>query len=192
VGGDICAPCCGSEREITVDCPLDCEYLREARKHEKMRELSDDDFPNKDIRVTEPFLNEHGPLLDAVARSLVTTALAVPGAIDADARDALASLIRTYRTLQSGLVYETRPSNPMAGYIHHAVQTGVEEFRREMRERAGISAVRDSEVLGILVFLERLGIQFDNGRRRGRAFLDHLAAYFSPQAQEGSSPLIVP
>ena len=35
VRGDICTLCCGSEREVSVACPLDCEYLREAHKHEK-------------------------------------------------------------------------------------------------------------------------------------------------------------
>ena len=33
VRGDICTICCGTEREITVDCPLDCVYLREAHQH---------------------------------------------------------------------------------------------------------------------------------------------------------------
>ena len=28
VRGEICAICCGTAREVTVDCPLDCPYLR--------------------------------------------------------------------------------------------------------------------------------------------------------------------
>ena len=39
VRGDICSLCCGTEREVTVNCPLDCEYLQEARKHEKLSEF---------------------------------------------------------------------------------------------------------------------------------------------------------
>src|ERR1035441_6424798 len=35
VRGEICSLCCGEEREVTVDCPLDCEFLREGRRHEK-------------------------------------------------------------------------------------------------------------------------------------------------------------
>ena len=31
VTGDICSICCGNEREVTVDCPLDCPFLVEAR-----------------------------------------------------------------------------------------------------------------------------------------------------------------
>jgi len=38
VRGEICSLCCGAEREVTVDCPLDCEFLREARRHEKAPE----------------------------------------------------------------------------------------------------------------------------------------------------------
>ena len=37
--------------------------------------------------------------------------------------------------------------------------------------------LRDADVLGVLVFLERLELQHNNGRRRGRAFLDFLRAY---------------
>ena len=37
VRGHICPVCCGTERENTVSCPLDCPYLREARVREKER-----------------------------------------------------------------------------------------------------------------------------------------------------------
>ena len=35
----ICSICCGTEREVTVDCPLDCEFLQEARQHEKPQRI---------------------------------------------------------------------------------------------------------------------------------------------------------
>ena len=34
VRGNICTLCCGTEREVTVDCPLDCEYLQEAHRQD--------------------------------------------------------------------------------------------------------------------------------------------------------------
>jgi hypothetical protein len=49
---------------------------------------------------------------------LLEASLAQPGAVDSDVRDALESLIRTYRTLQSGLYYETRPTNLIAAGLH--------------------------------------------------------------------------
>ena len=55
VGGEICPLCCGQQREMTLDCPLDCEYLIEARKHET-ENAAPEGFPNQDVRVTDKFL----------------------------------------------------------------------------------------------------------------------------------------
>jgi len=177
VHADICAPCCGNEREVTVDCPLDCEYLREARLHEKRPEINPAEFPNQDIRVTEKFLREQEPLLIFLGSKLLEAAFETPGAVDNDARDAMESLIRTYRTLETGLFYETLPSNPVAGNIHGRLQEAIQELRKKLSEQ-GTAAVRDADVLGVVVFLERLQLQNNNGRKRGRAFLDYLRAHF--------------
>lgn len=113
VGGEICSVCCGAERENTVSCPLDCEYLEEARGREKPRDLDAASMPNRDIHITESFVHEQAPLLGALMRGLSTAALGLPGAVDFDVREALDSLVRTYRTLQSGLYYESKPANPL-------------------------------------------------------------------------------
>src|ERR1051326_5375096 len=113
VRGDICAICCGTERENTVDCPFDCVYLREARAREKPIELdaSAASIPFYDIRVPAGFLREHAAIAQLVAEAVAKAVFATPGAIDYDLREALEALIRTYKTLQSGLVYESRPNN---------------------------------------------------------------------------------
>src|SRR5580693_5104828 len=53
VHGDICAICCGAQREVTVSCPSTCEYLQEARKHEPSAEIDPATMGNPDIRVNE-------------------------------------------------------------------------------------------------------------------------------------------
>ncbi len=173
VRGDICPVCCGTERENTIDCPLDCEHLQDARRHERPAPFAADDLPNKDIHVTEEFLRDHEPvflwLIIDVAR-----AMEKERAVDLDLREALESLIRTYRTLKSGLIYETRPQNPYAAAIQDALMESIEELRKKMTEEAGMHTLRDAEVFGVLVFLQRLEIQHNNGRRRGRAFFDFL------------------
>src|SRR5215475_1096125 len=100
VRGDICTICCGTEREVTVSCPLDCEFLVESRVHEKPHDVDPAQIPNRDIRVTEEFLESNEALLIFLGQSLAAAAFATDGAVDADARDALDSLIRTYRTMQ--------------------------------------------------------------------------------------------
>jgi len=178
VRGDICAQCCGTEREVTVDCPLDCEYLREGRLHERPAEAgADTPFPNRDVNVTEQFLRDHESLVIFLSAELLSGALATVGAIDSDVREALEALIRTYRTLESGLIYETRPANLLAMNIQTKFQESVEALRKKLSEQA-TTGIRDLDILGVLVFLQRLELTHNNGRKRGRAFIDFLRANF--------------
>ena len=194
VHGDICTICCGTEREVTVSCPLDCEYLRDARKHEKAAApLDAEQMPNRDIRVSEELLESNSELLEFLGSTMATAALETPGAVDSDLRDALAALIRTYRTLQTGIYYQTVPQNALAAKIFRAVEDAVAEFRQEETKRLGMSRTRDADLLGLLVFLERLELDRNNGRPRGRAFLDLLRG-LQPESADGgsdSSPLVL-
>jgi hypothetical protein len=182
VGGDICSICCGDQREVTVNCPLDCAYLVEARLHEKLPAINPEEIPNQDVRVTEEFLRDHEPLLIFLGAKLLDASLETVGAVDSDVREALDSLIRTYRTLQSGLYYESRPTNLVAAAIHRKIQDAVQELRKELSEK-GATSIRDAEILGVLVFLERVGLHQTNGRPRGRTFIDYLRGNF-PQNRE--------
>lgn len=179
---------------MSVDCPLDCEFLREARRHERPQDLDPATLPNQDIRVTDEFLQDNQELLMATSRLVAVASLQTEGAVDSDVSDALTSLIRTYRTLQSGLYYDSAPDNPYAARIHATVQAGLTQFRSTEQQRIGRVKTRDTDVLGMLVFLERLHWTNSNGRRRGRAFIDFLRQAGGPAAPPepaGSGPLIV-
>jgi hypothetical protein len=195
VRGDICTVCCGTEREVTVDCPLDCEYLQEARRHERPQPLDEAQSPNRDIEVTQNFLEEHEALLAFVGRAVAEAAFATPGAVDFDVREGIDALIRTFRTLRSGVYYESLPANPLAANIYGMVQQAVAGYRQNEQQQLGVSRTRDTDVLGVLVFLQRVELDRNNGRRRGRAFVDVLRQFYSPEpsAPEASpSPLILP
>jgi hypothetical protein len=176
VQGDICAPCCGSEREVSVSCPLNCEFLLEARRHEKIDSIDPAEMPNRDVEVTEEFLNEHDPLLAFLSEAVLGCALRTEGAVDADVREALAAIIKTYRTRQSGLIYETRPANPIAANVQKLLTERIEELQKALTEQTGMTTLRDAEFLGIFVFLHRIALHWDNRRPRGRSFLSFLLA----------------
>jgi hypothetical protein len=171
---------------MTVDCPFECPFLQESRGREKRPIMNPDEFPNQDIRVTDRFLSEREPLLIFIA-SVVSSAAMQVRAIDNDMREALDALIRTFRTLQSGLVYESIPPNPLAAHIFREIRSNVEAFRERIAQEHGVHTIRDTDVLGILVFLQRLELQHNNGRRKGRAFLQFLLEYFPVQPPEGAA-----
>lgn len=194
VGGDICAPCCGTERENSVSCPLDCEYLAASRMHEKPQEIPEGELPHPEIELTDEFLDRQRELIAATASGLATAALGVQGAVDQDVREAIGSLVESYRALQSGIYYQSKPQNLVAARLLELVQRGLEEFRKSAAERRGMTTVRDADVLGALVFLERLERQFRNERRRSRAFIDFLRLQAGVAERPGAdaSPLITP
>lgn len=179
-----------------VSCPLECEYLQDARKHEKAPDVDPEKIPNHEVKVSEDFLRENERLLMVTAQAIFRTAMETPGVIDNDVREAFTAMIRTYRTLESGVYYETRPNNPLAGAVCVLTQNAVAEHRRRETESLGMSKTRDADVLGILVFLQRLEYDRNNGRARGRAFIDFLGSVFPLQETEAAagegSPLVLP
>lgn len=192
VRGDICTICCGTEREVTVHCPLDCPYLQDARKHDKTPETDPDQFPNRDIKVTDDFLHQNEGVLVFLGRTLMAVTLEFQDVVDSDVREALDALIRTYRTLQSGVYYDTRPQNPLAGAVYTKLRQEIEDLQKREGE-AGATRTRDSQILGLLVFLQRLELDRNNGRKLGRAFIDFLRSFFDPTLTQPEAPsLIVP
>jgi len=159
---------------VSLSCPLDCEYLHEGHRHEKPLSLPAEQVSNKDIVVSEDFVRTHEELLLFCVYSLVQAAIRTSGAIDADVMSALEALIQTHRTLESGLVYETRPENSVAAAVQRAFTASLNEYQKERSEREGLFQVRNSELLKVFVFLHRIGQQSQNGRPRGRMFLDLL------------------
>lgn len=182
INGEICSPCCGQEREQTIDCPLECEYLIEARRFEKTQPIREEDLPNSDVPLTEEFLNRNDPMFGVMGKSLVRAALET-GAIDRDIVECLETAIKTFRTLESGLYYESKPASAYAGAIQQRLLHDVAEFRRLQQQETGISSTRDLDVLGLLVFLQRISLHLNNGRARGRSFVDFLRGRFPIEEQ---------
>ena len=194
IGSDICPICCGTEREVTVTCPFDCEFLLESRKHDKGPPLDPDTLPNRDVRIPDSFLRDHEELMAFLGASVGHAALATPGAVDLDARRAMEALIRTYQTLQSGVYYETIPEDAVAANLYRMVQHDIGEFRQAEQQRFGTSRTRDGDILKMLIFLQRFELTTNNGRKRGRAFLQALHGFYGDAVSEPSAPssLILP
>lgn len=191
--GEICPVCCGEEREQTLDCPLDCEYLREARTFEKPRGAGQGALPFPEVELTDSVVERNGALIEFASAMLLEEALRSPSVTDADIRECLEALARTYKSLESGILYESVPNNILAAGLYHQVNGRIRQLRERMRQQSGVTTIRDADVLAVLVFLARLAADYDNGRRRGRAFIDFLRSYFAENIprrgqREGESP----
>lgn len=197
----ICPTCCGTEREVSLDCPSECPYLRQARRNESTRDLRqevdrDAWFPQLDVPPT--FLYEHEPLLGGLSFGVARVARTDRALHDRDVIAALTALAKTYETLvNSGLHYEAPTAHVGQQALIAELQKMLAEYRAVEEEHRGYSTLRDSEVLKALVFLLRLALGKTSGRPRSRAFLDFVSEQFPEQssasaAPESGSRIIVP
>lgn len=184
---DICAVCCGTEREQSIACPLDCEYLRDAREHEKLPALDPKTLPNPEIELTDRFMDEHQELTVILGRMLFIASVQTQGVVDSDMREALAALVTTYKSASSGLIYSARPDNTIAAGVAARFEEELDKFREDVKKNSPQHALLDKDLLGVLAFWQRLEYQRSNGRRKGRAFMESLYAVLPPPPQEGEA-----
>lgn len=183
-GEKICAVCCGTQREVTINCPPDCPYLVAAHRYEDehKRELHLD-TPFLEERVPQEILHTHQQLMAALSYQIAKFAGGQPSAADPDVVAALAALAGTYKTLQSGLLYERIPDIPVQRDLYLALSQFLNEIKKKAAEAGNSSAVKDIAVFQVTVFLYRMGLLRSNGRPRSRRFIEFLRSQF-PQAGE--------
>jgi len=197
----ICPQCCGREREVTFDCPPTCEWLQQARRHERprdLRSLTDEElFLNVEVR--DSFIYEREPLMVGLTFALARAARADRSINDRDIIGALTAMARTYQTLVgSGLVYETPSASLPQQAISGELQKMIAEYRQTEENHLGYATLKDSEILQAIVFLVRMAQARTNGRPRSRAFIDFLLGQFPERESqvvapgETASRLIVP
>ena len=161
-------------------------------RHEKPIPVSEAQLAaNSDIAVSEELLSEHEELLLFCIYALVQAAVRTSGAIDNDVIAALEAVIQTHRTMSSGLFYETKPENMVASAVQRSFAASLADYQKLRSEREPLSPVRDSTVLAILVFLHRIGQQNQNGRPRGRMFVDLLRQMTPEASVEERAPSII-
>jgi hypothetical protein len=180
LGERICPICCGKEREVTLDCPLDCSYLIAAHRYEAehRQPISPDQFPYREIEFPVEYVYEHWPVITTLAAAILQFHLQHKDLNDHSAYSAIESLAETYRTLGTGILYEKPPVEPVAHTLYTQLAESVQNLRKEV-ERAGLaSALKDADIFKLLVFLLRICKQETNGRPRSRAFLEFLRTRF--------------
>jgi hypothetical protein len=189
LGQTICAICCGTEREVTIDCPADCAYLISAHRYEAKhgKPINPAEIPFRDVSYPPDLIHEFRPVVSGLAYAVVKGVAENPSATDADALAALQAITETYRTLGSGLYYE----KPPAGGPPQAIYASLAKFLDDFKQRAGESGaprVADSKIFSLLVFLFRVGKQQTNGRPRARIFLEFLRTQFPKMTQPQAEP----
>ena len=193
-GEKICAVCCGTEREVTIDCPVDCSYLLAAHRYEDehQRQLPAD-TPLLDVALPPDIAYTQPQFMATIAFTVAKFCASNPGAKDVDVLDAMEAFAETYRTLTSGIYYERQPAAQLPRELYAALSDSVAEVKQHAGQ-ARFPAPKDSDIFHVFVFLYRMGLLRTNGRPRSRRYIEFLRNQF-PDAKElkrEESRIIVP
>jgi hypothetical protein len=194
-GESICSICCGTEREVTLDCPSDCPYLIESRRHDfERREFDWSKLPFPDVKADPSLAREQAPLLSVLPLSICAFARANPSLVDTDVVAALQALAETYRTLSSGIYYEKPPDFGLSRQLYKALEDSIQKFKKDLAGGLGAASVTDSGIRDTLIFFTQLGARHLNGRPKGRAYLDLLRSEskIAPSGAEGPNLIVQP
>ena len=194
-GETICPVCCGTAREVTIDCPPACAYLVAAHRYEDAHQRPvPADTPFLDVDLPRDVIHTRQSLLEGLAFSIAKFAAAQPAASDPDILAALQALAETLKTLATGIHYEKPPETPTPRALYSELTQFLREARQHEAGQPDLPPVKDAEIFALLVFLYRMGLLHSNGRPRSRRFVEFLRSQFpqSPELQRSEPRIIVP
>jgi hypothetical protein len=179
-GEKICAVDCGTEREVTMDCPSDCAYLVAAHRWERShaKPVPENEILFPEVMLPADVIQMRGATLSGLGHAVLLYALEHSSLTDAEVFTATQALAETYRTLLSGIYYEKPPNGAIAAGLYAAIARFIEEEKKREAEHPEAPALKDLQIFQLLVFLLRFGRLRSNGRPRTRMFIDFLRAQF--------------
>ncbi len=192
VAEQICTVCCGTKREIEIDCPSSCSYLKASRTYESEKPIPDPQVGAKVHNYDERFVQRHQPILDALTNSVLEERMASPWLVDNDVIEVFRSLSVTMKTLSSGIYYESLPQTPVRLSLFRRLKSVLDEFMKP-DPGAARNALKVTEAIEVLDFLTLVAQANSSVRPKSRRYLDWLGERFGvlPPAVQ-SSGIILP
>ncbi len=191
-GDSICAICCGTEREVSIDCPSDCPHLMASRKYDAdRRQIDRSNIPFSDAEISHEFAQAHTPLMIALLSCIGRYSREHRQVVDTDVVASLKALAESYRTLSSGLYYEKLPDYLYQRELYQQLKADLEEFQQVETQRLGLTSTRNSDIRDALIYLTQLGSIRSNGRPKGRAFLDMIREVAPDESAKADSKIVL-
>ena len=136
----ICSLCCGTEREVSIDCPTYCTFLMQSRDYDfRRRTLDRNQLPFSHTVIPDSFLAENEKLLTALSYAICRSAQNQPQLVDSDVIASTQALAETHRTLQSGLYYEQRPTSALRRDLYGTLELSLKNSRKMRHNSTGSS-----------------------------------------------------
>jgi hypothetical protein len=195
-GEKICAIDCGTEREVTIDCPSGCAYLVAAHRWEQShpKPIAESEVPFPDVSFPADLIHTRQAVLAGLGYTVLIYAADQRSLTDSDVFAAVQAMAETRRTLLAGIYYEKPPEIPVAAGLYAALAKFIEEEKKQAAEHPEFPALKDTEIFHLLVFFLRFGRLRSNGRPRTRAFITFLRSTIPQEADvpKEESRIILP
>jgi hypothetical protein len=187
----ICAVCCGTKREIEIDCPSSCVHLKAGRSYEADKRDPDPELAAKLLDFDAAFLKEYSPILDAISRAVVEEHRSSRWLVDNDVIEVYKALASTMKTLSSGIYYESLPDGSVRQSLFRRVKELLDGLMGPQQDLDG-RTLKASEAIQVLDFLTLAALINSGARPLTRRYLDWLASMTGAGPGEQSTGLIIP
>ncbi len=148
--------------------------------------------PFPESKFDRRFAQANGYLLHAIDHEIVKFAVENRATVDSDVLAILQNLAESYRTQSSGIIYEKPIDYALQRALYNAVKAAIADFRQKEVQHAGMATVRDRDIRDSLIFLTQLAFVHQNGRPKGRAYLDLIRRQFpSEEFQKPASNIVL-
>jgi len=187
----ICTVCCGTKREIEIDCPSSCTYLKASRSYESEKPIPDPEFAARVRQFDAGFLEEFRPLLDLLMLAINEERQSSPWLVDNDVIEVLKALKTTLNTLSSGIYYESLPEGPIRQALFRRVKEIFDQLM-EVDPTAERRVLKVSEATNMIDFMTLVALANSSVRPKSRRYLDWVAEGFEDRVKQQSTGLIIP
>jgi hypothetical protein len=192
----LCAQCCGEKRILEINCPETCEYLqtgrkREGEEHAKILHL----LSPQDLQKYRHVLMSHQDILARIEYAIGRERILSHDLMDKDVAEAVAILLKTYKTEDNGILYETVSENLRVEPVRRELRSVIEKMRNpEGNKNQGIIAAEKlhlplDAIIECLEFIQAVMTAYQEKRSSGRDYVDLLARMIPREEKKPSSIL---
>lgn len=162
------------------------------RVYESDRRTPDLQLESEVQRFDKSFTYRHTPVLNSVFLAICEERAVAPWLLDTDVIEVFKDLVKTMKTLSSGIYYESLPESVIQVSLFHRLKHLIDGFLQPQPQGLEQS-LKVSDVIDVLTFLTYVATVNSNSRPRSRQYLDLLnsmAEQTAPEKRAGN--LIVP
>jgi hypothetical protein len=162
------------------------------RAYEGDKRIPDPQLVSTVQEFDKSFIYRHTLILNSICLGIFEERTGSPWLLDTDVIEVFKNLVKTMRTLSSGLYYESLPESAVQVSLFHRLKGLIDGFMQPQPE--GLQqTLKVSDAIDVLNFLTYAATVNSNSRPRSRQYLDLLnsmAEQIKPENRAGN--LIIP